>query len=176
MGAVDTPPPPKEDKEEEEDAKDKKANEEEEESEVEQVVDMNTNIRWKSPVKFRVRWVGYGEKDDSWIALSDLNCQELIDDFLEISGRKPEFEKILAAKKQEQEALENFRSSSRRKYNVYYSELDEDEDEVMVSGTRSRQIKTKAEKKIVAPPMKKKKASHQKPPPPKEYEVSKIVD
>ena len=53
---------------------------------------MNTNIRWKSPVKFRVRWLGFGEKDDSWIALSNLNCQELIDDFLEISGRKPEFD------------------------------------------------------------------------------------
>ena len=45
----------------------------------------------------------------------------------------------------------------------------------MVSGTRSRQVKTKAEKKFVAPPKKKKKVAPKKAPPPKEYEVRFIT-
>ena len=58
---------------------------------VEQIVDMECRRRWKCPVKFRVRWVGYSEKDDTWLPASELNCEDLINEFLEISGRTFEY-------------------------------------------------------------------------------------
>lgn len=58
---------------------------------VEQIVDMECQRRWKCPVKFRVRWAGYSEKDDTWLPASELSCEDLIKDFLEISGRSSEY-------------------------------------------------------------------------------------
>lgn len=52
---------------------------------------MECQRRWKCPVKFRVRWLGYGEKDDTWLSASELSCDDLIDEFLEISGRTSEY-------------------------------------------------------------------------------------
>lgn len=54
-------------------------------------MDMECQRRWKCPVKFRVRWVGYGEKDDTWLPASELSCDDLIKEFLEISGRTSEY-------------------------------------------------------------------------------------
>ncbi|KAB7495554.1 Heterochromatin protein 1 [Armadillidium nasatum] len=202
-GGVDTPPPPVEDdddsKEEkmetnetkEKDSKDtkgkkgsknKKKDDDDGEYEVEQVVDMNVNPRKKCPVYFRVRWKGFTEKDDSWIPVSDLNCEEVVQDFLEISGRKPEYERALEAKKKSLEIFENCRQSSRKATKITYSELDEDQDEILPSGTRSRKVKTKAEKKqmpVMSPPKKKKKvtpAPRGVPPKQEHFEVERIVD
>ena len=61
-------------------------------SQVEQIVGMEVNKRWRCPVKFRVRWVGFGEKDDTWEYVDSLNCEIFVQDFLQISGRKTEFE------------------------------------------------------------------------------------
>lgn len=58
---------------------------------VEQIVDMECQRRWKCPVKFRVRWAGYSEKDDTWLPASELSCEDLIKEFLEISGRSSEY-------------------------------------------------------------------------------------
>ena len=52
---------------------------------------MQTNPKAKCPVKFRVRWKGTTEKEDKWIFYDKLNCEEAIAEFLEISGRKPEY-------------------------------------------------------------------------------------
>lgn len=52
---------------------------------------MECQRRWKCPVKFRVRWLGYGEKDDTWLPASELSCDDLINEFLEISGRTSEY-------------------------------------------------------------------------------------
>ncbi|RXG67670.1 hypothetical protein Avbf_01840 [Armadillidium vulgare] len=203
-GGVDTPPPPVEDdddsKEEkmetnetkEKDSKDtkektkgsknKKKDADDGEYEVEQVVDMNVNPRKKCPVYFRVRWKGFTEKDDSWIPVSDLSCDEVVQDFLEISGRKPEYERALEAKKKSLEIYENCRQSSRKATKITYSELDEDQDEILPSGTRSRKVKTKAEKKqmpVMSPPKKKKKvtpAPRGVPPKQEHFEVERIVD
>lgn len=41
------------------------------------------NIRTiKGRRQFLVRWVGYGENDDTWENEKDLNCPQLIEDFL----------------------------------------------------------------------------------------------
>ncbi|XP_068209331.1 chromobox protein homolog 5-like [Palaemon carinicauda] len=85
-GGVDTPPPATQAEDEKPEAVDEDGN-----YEVEQIVDMETKKKWKCPVKFRVRWVGYGEKDDSWLPASHLNCDDLINEFLEISGRTSEY-------------------------------------------------------------------------------------
>lgn len=63
---------------------------------VEQIVDMECQRRWKCPVKFRVRWAGYSEKDDTWLPASELNCEDLIKEFLEISGRSSEYKVSLS--------------------------------------------------------------------------------
>nr|XP_053645525.1 M-phase phosphoprotein 8-like isoform X2 [Cherax quadricarinatus] len=148
---------------------------------VEQIVDMECKRRWKCPVKFRVRWLGYGEKDDTWLPASDLSCDDLINEFLEISGRTSEYKNAMAPKKRpgedEQRTIE-----TRKAIKFSYSELDEDQEEVIPAGTRSRKVKTKAEKKVVRPPPKKKakvsapkgKAGIQIEP--KEYEVEAVVD
>ena len=54
---------------------------------------MEVNMRWRNcPVKFRVRWVGYGEKDDTWEFVNNLSCPTFVQDFLQISGRNSEYE------------------------------------------------------------------------------------
>ncbi|KAK8729365.1 hypothetical protein OTU49_008791, partial [Cherax quadricarinatus] len=84
-GGVDTPPP------QDRDDHDDHHPDGEGNYEVEQIVDMECKRRWKCPVKFRVRWLGYGEKDDTWLPASDLSCDDLINEFLEISGRTSEY-------------------------------------------------------------------------------------
>lgn len=179
-GGVDTPPPPPpeaEDEKPEAEAVDEEGN-----YEVEQIVDMETKRKWKCPVKFRVRWVGYGEKDDSWLPANQLNCDELINEFLEISGRTSEYKKAMEpAKARARLVINGERTIETRKPKgtISYSELDEDAEEVMPSGTRTRKPKTKAEKKMVAPPKKKKKrgpAGAAAGGDAKDYEVEAVVD
>ncbi|XP_042870415.1 M-phase phosphoprotein 8-like isoform X3 [Penaeus japonicus] len=152
-GGVDTPPP--QDRDEEDLQPDEEGNYERTQADtvkVEQIVDMECQRRWKCPVKFRVRWVGYGEKDDTWLPASELSCDDLIKEFLEISGRTSEYRNAMAPKKRAGEDSER-RIETRRNINKFsYSELEEDEDEVIPAGTRSRKVKTKAEKKVVKPP------------------------
>ncbi|XP_047500566.1 M-phase phosphoprotein 8-like isoform X4 [Penaeus chinensis] len=160
-GGVDTPPP--QDRDEEDLQPDEEGNYEfartasfqrtqADDVKVEQIVDMECQRRWKCPVKFRVRWVGYGEKDDTWLPASELSCDDLIKEFLEISGRTSEYRNAMAPKKRAGEDSER-RIETRRIINKFsYSELEEDEDEVIPAGTRSRKVKTKAEKKVVKPP------------------------
>lgn len=179
-GGVDTPPP--QDREEDDDQPDEEGN-----YEVEQIVDMECQRRWKCPVKFRVRWLGYGEKDDTWLPASELSCDDLINEFLEISGRTSEYKNAMAPKKRAGEDGERT-IETRKAMRFSYSELDEDQDEVIPAGTRSRKVKTKAEKKLVKPPPKKKsrvsasqaakgKARGGKQNvEPKEYEVEAVVD
>ncbi|XP_047500564.1 M-phase phosphoprotein 8-like isoform X2 [Penaeus chinensis] len=183
-GGVDTPPP--QDRDEEDLQPDEEGNYERTQADdvkVEQIVDMECQRRWKCPVKFRVRWVGYGEKDDTWLPASELSCDDLIKEFLEISGRTSEYRNAMAPKKRAGEDSER-RIETRRIINKFsYSELEEDEDEVIPAGTRSRKVKTKAEKKVVKPPPpKRRKLLPQgnkkgiKKEEPEEFEVEAVVD
>uniref|UniRef100_A0A0P4W604 Chromo domain-containing protein n=1 Tax=Scylla olivacea TaxID=85551 RepID=A0A0P4W604_SCYOL len=152
-GGVDTPPPQK-DEEEQEDAQNEDGT-----FEVEQIVDMECRRRWKCPVKFRVRWVGYSEKDDTWLPASELNCEDLINEFLEISGRTFEYKNAMAPKKRPAEGAE-MTMQTRKAMRFSYSELDEDQDEVMPAGTRTRKVKVKPEPKPRKPvPPKKRQPS-----------------
>lgn len=171
-GGVDTPPPPTEAQAEDEKPE---AVDEEGNYEVEQIVDMETKKKWKCPVKFRVRWVGYGEKDDSWLPASDLNCDDLINEFLEISGRTSEYKKAMTPARPRARPYVNGERTieTRKPKGISYSELDEDEEEVMPSGTRTRKPKGKIEKKMASSPKKRKKAGSV---PQKEYEVEAVVD
>ncbi|XP_045613355.2 ABC transporter F family member 4-like isoform X2 [Procambarus clarkii] len=156
---------------------------EDDQNEVEQIVDMECKRRWKCPVKFRVRWLGYGEKDDTWLPASELSCDDLINEFLEISGRTSEYKNAMAPKKRPDEDEQRI-IETRKTIRVSYSELDEDQEEVIPAGTRSRKVKTKAEKKVVRPPPKKKprvlatspKGKAQIQSVPQEYEVEAVVD
>ncbi|XP_068208739.1 uncharacterized protein [Palaemon carinicauda] len=168
-GGVDTPPPATQAEDEKPEAVDEDGN-----YEVEQIVDMETKKKWKCPVKFRVRWVGYGEKDDSWLPASHLNCDDLINEFLEISGRTSEYKKAMTPLKPRGRPLVNGERTieTRKPKGISYSELDEDE-EVMPSGTRTRKPRAKVENKVIASPKKKKKASSGTQ---KDYEVEAVVD
>ena len=53
---------------------------------------MEVNSRWRVPIRFQVRWVGFTEADDTWVSYDNLSCDKLFHEFLEISGRKAEFE------------------------------------------------------------------------------------
>ncbi|KAG0723307.1 Chromobox 5 [Chionoecetes opilio] len=150
---------------------------------VEQIVDMECRRRWKCPVKFRVRWVGYSEKDDTWLPASELNCEDLIQEFLEISGRSFEFKGAMAPRKRPAEGGE-MTMQTRKAMRFSYSELDEDQDEVMPAGTRTRKVKVRAEPRPPKPLTAKKRpaathsrsigrASHREP---EEYEVESVVD
>ncbi|XP_076041155.1 uncharacterized protein LOC143025407 isoform X2 [Oratosquilla oratoria] len=141
--------------------------------EVEQIVDMQVQKRARCPVKFRVRWAGFSEKDDSWVPAYDLNCDDHVQDFLEISGRRPEYEKAMASKRKEIE--EPVRHSSRRSNKVSYSELEEDEDEIIPAGTKSRRAKRPREDRPPPAPPKRKPAK-KKANPSSEFEVESIVD
>lgn len=168
-GGVDTPPPATK-------ANDEVTPDDDGNYEVEQIVDMECKRKWKCPVKFRVRWVGYGEKDDSWLPAAQLNCEDLINEFLEISGRNTEYKNAMAPKKKRNRVIVNGERTieTRKPKLISYSELDEDAEEVMPSGTRTRKPKSKAEKKMMVLPKKKKVVQ-----PPKaalkEYEVEAIM-
>ncbi|XP_076041156.1 uncharacterized protein LOC143025407 isoform X3 [Oratosquilla oratoria] len=147
--------------------------------EVEQIVDMQVQKRARCPVKFRVRWAGFSEKDDSWVPAYDLNCDDHVQDFLEISGRRPEYEahmsfqqKAMASKRKEIE--EPVRHSSRRSNKVSYSELEEDEDEIIPAGTKSRRAKRPREDRPPPAPPKRKPAK-KKANPSSEFEVEAIM-
>ncbi|KAK4291002.1 hypothetical protein Pmani_036134 [Petrolisthes manimaculis] len=157
--------------------------------EVDQIVDMEVLKRArKCPVKFRVRWVGFNEKDDTWLPASELNCDELVNEFLEISGRTSEFKTAMAPKKRNSSDMENGDRMIRKTSRVFYSELDEDQEEVVPAGTRTRKVKPFANQgPPQSPPKKKKrpspakqkvvvKAAKGKAPKPVEYEVEAVVD
>lgn len=142
--------------------------------EVEQIVDMEVNQRWKCPVRFRVRWVGYGEKDDTHLPADALNCDELVNEFLEISGRNPEFKTAMETKKAEQEAKKAAKESTRetRKRKVDYEDMvSDDEDEYIPMGTSTRKFKPpKPEPKPAKLPKRKKTKAASN-----EYEVQALV-
>ncbi|CAL4059816.1 unnamed protein product [Meganyctiphanes norvegica] len=173
-GGVDTPPPSSNNHDEDYVPEDGNY-------EVDQIVDMEVKRRRKCPVKFRVRWVGYGEKDDTWLPSTDLQCEELINEFLEISGRMSEYKNAMQAKKEDQEESDReMRRINARLGGFSYSELDEDDDEVMPSGTSSRKpkpkgrFKTPGEKKQLKPAPKKKKKGEAKES--DEFEVERVID
>lgn len=171
-GGVDTPPPSANNHDEDYVPEDGNY-------EVDQIVDMEVKRRWKCPVKFRVRWVGYGEKDDTWLPSTDLQCEELINDFLEISGRLSEYKNAMQAKQQLQEESDReMRRINARLGGFSYSELDEDDDEIIPSGTHTRKnksrIKTPGEKKQLKPTPKRKKKKNEAVS--DEYEVEKVID
>ncbi|KAK7066516.1 hypothetical protein SK128_017168 [Halocaridina rubra] len=97
--------------------------------EVEQIVDMDTSRKWKCPVKFRVRWIGYGEKDDTWLPASELSCEELVNEFLEISGRNSEYKQAMTPRTPKNRNISNGERTvqTRNVTRISYSELDEDE-------------------------------------------------
>ncbi|KAK3851452.1 hypothetical protein Pcinc_041902 [Petrolisthes cinctipes] len=141
--------------------------------EVDQIVDMEVQKRSrKCPVKFRVRWVGFNEKDDTWLPAAELNCDELVNEFLEISGRTSEFKNAMAPKKRNSSEMENGERviETRKTSRIFYSELDEDQEEVVPAGTRTRKVKTfgKQEPRTAPPSPKKKK---KRPSPPKQKVV-----
>jgi len=172
-GGVDTPPPSANNHDEDYAPEDGNY-------EVDQIVDMEVKRRRKCPVKFRVRWVGYGEKDDTWLPSTDLQCEELINDFLEISGRLTEFKNAMQEKKQDQEESDReMRRINARSGAFSYSELDEDDEEVLPSGTTTRKPKSKSrfktpgeKKQLKGAPKKKKKTVSQSD----ECEVEKVID
>lgn len=65
----------------------------EEEYEVAEINDMK--IKSGRTVSFLVRWKGFGADDDTWESIDNLSCSSLIEEFLQISKRKPEYEKAL---------------------------------------------------------------------------------
>lgn len=65
----------------------------EEEYEVAEINDMK--IKSGRTVSFLVRWKGFGADDDTWQSIDDLSCSSLIEEFLQISKRKPEYEKAM---------------------------------------------------------------------------------
>jgi len=55
---------------------------------VDRIVDQKTGIRgdrW-----YRVRWLGYGSNDDSWLKAEDLNCPAKLKEFLDERRSKEE--------------------------------------------------------------------------------------
>ncbi|MPC60003.1 Heterochromatin protein 1 [Portunus trituberculatus] len=143
---------------------------------------MECRRRWKCPVKFRVRWVGYSEKDDTWLPASELNCEDLINEFLEISGRTFEYKNAMAPKKRPAEGAE-MTMQTRKAMCFSYSELDEDQEEVMPAGTRTRKVKVRAEPKPLKPVLPKRRQPFATKPvgrpalkkEPEEYEVCSIL-
>merc|ERR1712179_668051 len=170
-GGVDTPPPSANNHDEDYIPEDGNY-------EVDQIVDMEVKRRRKCPVKFRVRWVGYGEKDDTWLPSTDLQCEELINDFLEISGRMSEYKNAMQAKKEDQEESDReMRRINARLGGFSYSELDEDDEEVLPVGTSTRKPKPKSrfktpgeKKQLKGAPKKKKKTQSD------ECEVERVID
>ncbi|KAK8395312.1 hypothetical protein O3P69_006181 [Scylla paramamosain] len=58
-----------------------------EEYEVEAVVDHRVRGRF---TEYKVRWKGFGPKDDSWVPEAELNCDNLLNKYFKIAGRKVE--------------------------------------------------------------------------------------
>jgi Chromo (CHRromatin Organisation MOdifier) domain len=61
------------------------------EFEVERIVDKRIK---QGKEQFRVRWSGYGEKDDTWEPVKNLNCPDKIQEFEESleSSKEPSSE------------------------------------------------------------------------------------
>jgi len=47
---------------------------------VARIVDQRTGIRWDR--WYKVRWLKYGPKHDSWVKSEDLNCPDKLEEFL----------------------------------------------------------------------------------------------
>ncbi|KYN27296.1 PREDICTED: heterochromatin protein 1-like [Trachymyrmex cornetzi] len=72
----------------------------ESEYEVERLINIRTI---KGRRQFLVRWVGYGENDDTWENEKDLNCSQLIEDFLAEEKDKEKEKEIKLSKEKEKE-------------------------------------------------------------------------
>jgi len=42
---------------------------------------------------YKIRWAGYGPEEDSWVKPEDLNCPDILDEFLQKEGLKNEVNK-----------------------------------------------------------------------------------
>ena len=48
-------------------------------------------MKLQCPIRFKVKWVGFKEEDDTWEDMSDLNCQTKIDQYIQESGQETKY-------------------------------------------------------------------------------------
>lgn len=54
---------------------------------VEAVVDHRVRGRF---TEYKVRWKGFGPRDDSWVPEAELNCDDLLNKYFKTAGRNVE--------------------------------------------------------------------------------------
>ncbi|KYN38865.1 Chromobox protein like protein 5 [Trachymyrmex septentrionalis] len=99
----------------------------ENEYEVERLINVRTI---KGRRQFLVRWVGYGENDDTWENEKDLNCSQLIEDFLaEEKDKEKEKEIKLSKPAKTEKSKRSSRSSSKKQIQETEGTDEEDSEE-----------------------------------------------
>ncbi|KAG5342123.1 CBX5 protein, partial [Acromyrmex charruanus] len=93
------------------------------EYEVERLINVRTI---KGRRQFLVRWVGYGENDDTWENEKDLNCSQLIEDFLAEEKDKEKEKEIKLSKPVKTEKSKRSSRSTPKKQIQETEEIDEE--------------------------------------------------
>ncbi|KYM98068.1 PREDICTED: chromobox protein homolog 5-like [Cyphomyrmex costatus] len=98
------------------------------EYEVERLVNVRTI---KGRRQFLVRWVGYGETDDSWENEKDLNCPQLIEDFL--TEEKEKEREMKPSKPSKADKSKRSRSTKKQTHEEKGTDEESDPDEKGIS-------------------------------------------